>query len=280
MLASFFLTLREGLEAALIISLLLGSLQKMNRQDQARSIWLGAAAAVLLSALVGIFIQLLGASFSSPGEEVFEGLTMLLAAGILTWVILWLGKGTRELNERLRSDLQLAVGAGGGWALFSLAFLAVVREGVELALFLSAAAVGLASSRILGGTALGLTVVILVAVLLYKGLIRLNLGRFFQVTSLILVFFAAGLVAHGVAEFNAVGLIPPIIEPVWDINQVLDENSGLGQLLKALLGYNGDPSLTEVLAYSLYLGSAAVGGLSSRLYGHKEVLAGQRSDQL
>ena len=264
MLASFFLALREGLEAALIISLLLGSLRKMGRQTDSRSIWLGTAAAFLLSLLVGLLFQVLGASFSSPREEIFEGTTMLLAAGILTWMILWMGKGSRRLNERLNSDLKQAVVAGGGWALFSLAFLAVIREGVELALFLVAAALNASGIQILLGAALGLASVILLSLLLYKGLIQLDLKRFFQVTSLILLFFAAGLVAHGVHEFTDLGWIPPLIEQVWDLNPILDENSTLGQLLQALLGYNGNPSLTEVLAYFLYLGSASALSVSFR----------------
>lgn len=264
MLASFFLALREGLEAALVISLMLGTLRKMGRGQDGKLIWLGAAAAALLSLLAGVLIHSLGASFSSPAEEIFEGVAMLLAAGILTWVILWMGRGSRKLTAQLESDLKLAAGAGGSWALFSLAFLAVIREGVELALFLTAAAVSTAGGGILTGALLGLVSVLLLSVLLFKGLIQLDLKRFFQISSLILVLFAAGLVAHGVHEFNEVGLIPPIIEHVWDLNLILDENSIVGQLLKALVGYNGNPSLTEVLAYLLYLGSAAVLGISSR----------------
>lgn len=129
MLASFFLALREGLEAALILSLLLGSLRKIDRQEDSRVIWLGAGVAVTLSFALGLLFQALGASFSSPGEEIFEGITMLLAASVLTWMILWMGRGSRQLTERLDSDLKQASLAGGGWALFSLAFLAVIREG-------------------------------------------------------------------------------------------------------------------------------------------------------
>lgn len=113
------------------------------------------------------------------------------------------------------------------------------------------------------GAALGLGTVILASALLFKGLIRLDLRRFFQVSSLILVLFAAGLVAHGVHEFNELGWIPPVIEQVWDLNPILDENSTLGQLLKALVGYNGDPSLTEALAYFIYLVIAAIIGVSN-----------------
>jgi len=265
MLASFLLALREGLEAALIISLLLGALRKLDYRNADRNIWLGTGAALLASVLAGLLLNLLGTRFSGRTEEIFEGITMLLAAGVLTWVILWMGRRTHRLNDQLKADLKLAVEKGGGWAFFSLAFLAVIREGIELALFLTAAALNGDSRGILWGTALGLAAVILVSSLLFKGLIRLDLRKFFQVTSLLLILFAAGLVAHGVHEFNETALIPPVIEHLYDINFILDENSTLGQLLQALLGYNGNPSLTEVSAYLLYIGAVGIPGFFSYL---------------
>ncbi len=259
MAASFLLTLREGLEAALIVGLLLGALKKFNQGGRQSSIWLGTGAAALASVLGGYLLNLLGASFSGRGEQIFEGTTMLLAAGILTWVILWMGKHSRKLNEKLHSDTEMAVGKKGGWALFSLAFLAVIREGIELVVFLTAAGVGAQGTAVVAGAVLGLGTVVLISILLFKSLIRLNLGRFFQVTSVILVLFAAGLVAYGVHEFNEAGLIPPLIEHLWDINYILDEGSPLGMLLKSLLGYNGNPSLSEVLGYVLYLSGLSLG---------------------
>lgn len=265
MLASFLLALREGLEAALIISLLLGALRKLDYRNADRNVWLGAGAALLISVLAGFLLNLLGTRFSGRAEEIFEGATLLLAAGVLTWVILWMGRRSNRLNDQLKADLKLALERGGGWAFFSLAFLAVIREGIELALFLTAAALNGASRAILWGAALGLAAVILVSTLLFKGLIRLDLRKFFQVTSLLLILFAAGLIAHGVHEFNEVALIPPVIEHLYDVNFILDENSTLGQFLQALLGYNGNPSLTEVSAYLLYIGAVGIPGFYSYL---------------
>lgn len=259
MIASFFLALREGLEAALIISVLLGSLQKLGQPQESKTIWAGTGTALLVSVLVGVLLNLLGANFEGQAEEIFEGITMLLAAGVLTWVLLWMQKYSRRLNDQLQSDIEQAVLQNSSWALFSVAFLAVIREGVELAFFLTAAAVDTDGTAVLLGAALGLGAVLLISGLLFKSLIQLNLSRFFRVTSLILILFAAGLVAHGVHEFNEVGLIPPIIEHVWDINYLLDENSTLGQLMKTTLGYNGNPSLSEVFSYLLYFG--LLGGL-------------------
>jgi high-affinity iron transporter len=133
-----------------------------------------------------------------------------------------------------------------------LAFLAVVREGIELALFLTAATFASDPQSTILGLLLGLGVAVLLGWSLFTSTLRLNLRRFFQVTGFLLILFAAGLVAHGVHEFNEVGWIPPVIEHVWNVNPILDENSTLGLMLKALFGYNGNPSLTEVLAYLAY----------------------------
>jgi len=177
---------------------------------------------------------------------------MLLAAGLLTWVILWMRTQSRGINERLAANIKEVVSDQNQLALFSLAFIAVIREGIELAFFLVAVSLDTDGREVLLGASLGLAAVTVVAFLSFKSLIRLNISRFFQVTSIILVLFAAGLVAHGVHEFNEVGFIPPVIEHLWDINHIIDEKSPSGELLKALFGYNGNPSLTEMVAYIMY----------------------------
>jgi len=139
MLASYLLSFREGLEAALIVGVLLGALQKLNRPTQRRTIWLGTISAIILSIVVGLILNQVGAAFEGRAEEVFEGFAMLLAAGILTWVILWMQSQARSLNKRLEANVEQAVLKDNKTALFSLAFLSVFREGIELALFLIAA---------------------------------------------------------------------------------------------------------------------------------------------
>lgn len=252
MLPSFLLSLREGIEAALIIGIVLGALQKIHRPDLQWAVWVGAASAALVSLLVALTLGLVGASLEGEAEEIFEGITMLLAAGVLTWMIFWMNRQARHLRSDLESDVrQVAISSGLG-ALFLLAFAAVAREGVELALFLSATAMASGSQSTLIGALLGLGTAILLGWSLFASLVKLDLRRFFRVTGVLLILFAAGLVAHGVHEFNEVGWIPPIIAHVWDLNPILDEASTGGQLLTALFGYNGNPSLTEVLAYLAY----------------------------
>ena len=259
MLPGFVITLREGLEAALIIGIVLSTLAKMGRRDLRRVVWLGAIAASLLSILVGILLNVMGASFEGAAEEIFEGFAMLLAAGVLTWMIFWMLQQARSINQQLADDVQRATKDRSQISLFMLAFIAVLREGIELGLFLTASAlVSDGLSTLLGGL-LGLAISLVIAWLLFRSLINLDLRKFFLATGILLILFAAGLVAHGVHEFNEVGWIPPLIDHVWDVNHLLDEGSGLGELLKGLFGYNGNPSLSEVLAYAAYLGAILIG---------------------
>ncbi len=259
MLPSFLLTLREGLEAALIIGVLLGTLRKIHRQDLAGLVWVGTAGAVFVSLLVAFFINLIGATFEGQVEQIFEGIMMLLAAGVLTWMIFWMSRQARDRQTQLETDVRRAAIGTSRRALVLVAFLAVVREGIELALFLSAVSFASDPSQTLIGAGLGIGVVVLLSWALSASLLKLNIRNFFRVTSVILIVFAAGLVAHGVHELNEASWVPAIIEHVWDINHVLDETSLSGQVLKTLLGYNGNPSLTETLAYIAYFLAIFVG---------------------
>jgi len=252
MFPSYLLALREGLEAALIIGIVLGVLRKVNRTQLKSVVWMGLGSAVLVSILGAVLLNAVGATFEGEAEEIFEGFTMLIAAGVLTWMIFWMQRQAHTMQAELEVDVRRAAIGGGQKALFLLSFVAVVREGIELALFLTAASITTSVQQTLIGAILGLGTAVLLGWLLFASTIRLNLKRFFQVTGVLLILFAAGLVAHGIHEFNEVGWVPSIIEHVWDINHVVNEKSTFGLVLKSLFGYNGNPSLTEVLGYLLY----------------------------
>lgn len=253
MLPSYLLSLREGIEAALIIGIVIGALRKIRRADLVPALWWGVLSAAVVSALAAVLLTVLGLELEGPAEPIYEGATMLLAAGILTWMIFWMSQQARTLKSELEEDVNKAAASAGGRAIFWLAFVAVVREGVELALFLTASIFATDVLQTAVGAALGLGTAILLGWSIFAAIVRLDLRRFFQVTGFLLILFAAGLVAHGVHEFNEVGLIPSVIEHVWDLNLVVSEDSTFGLFLKALFGYNGNPSLTEVLAYLGYL---------------------------
>ncbi len=260
MLPTFLLSLREGLEAALIIGIVLGAVSKIHRKDLIPSVWLGALSAVAVSILTAVVLTSFGMSLEERAEQIFEGITMLIAAGILTWMIFWMGKQARFLKSELEDGVNKAASSTGKRAVFMLAFMAVVREGVELAIFITAAFFAGDPSQVmnntiqtLAGTILGLGTAVLLGYTIFATTVRLDLRKFFQVTGILLILFAAGLVAHGVHEFNEVGWIPSLIDHVYDMNMFLDENSIAGQLLKTLFGYNGNPSLTEMIAYFAYI---------------------------
>ncbi len=261
MLASLLITLREGLEAALIVGIVLGVLHRLQRQDLVRPAWVGVAAAVALSIAGGLALRSLGIALEGRSEEVFEGATMLVAASVLTWMIFWMGRRGREIQTSLERDVRRAAAQRSAWGLFGLTFIAVVREGIETVLFLNAALFTSTPAQILIGGIVGLTVAVGLGWAIFAAGRRLNVRAFFQATGILLLLFAAGLVARGVHEFQEAGLLPTLVQSVWNLNPILDEHSLPGEFLKALFGYNGDPSLLEVLAYGLYLLIAGWTGL-------------------
>ncbi len=258
MLPSFLLSLREGIEAALIIGILLGALRQMRRPEFVPAVWFGTVSAAALSTLTAILLTRFGLELKDPGEAIFEGITMIVAASLLTWMIFWMSSQARFLKANLEADVQRASQVGQR-AIFFVAFVAVLREGIELALFLTASVFASNALQTTIGGILGLGTAILLGWSIFAAMVRLDLRRFFQVTGFLLILFAGGLIAHGVHEFNEVGWIPPIIEHVWDVNSIVSADSIFGQLLKALFGYNPTPSLTEMLAYVAYFAVIALG---------------------
>jgi high-affinity iron transporter len=258
MFPAYVLSLREGLEAALVVGIVLGTLRQMKRQDLSASVWSGAGIAGLLSLAAAVLLTMLGLELKDPAEAIFEGLAMLLAGGLLTWMIFWMSRRAGSMRGNLESGVQRA-SLGGRWSLFGLAFLAVLREGVELALFLTAAALSSSAWQTLVGALFGLGTAALLGWSLFASTIRLNLKRFFTVTGILLVLFAAGLVSRGVHEFNDARWLPVIVAHIWDASRILSGQSTLGLLLATLFGYNPNPSLAEVLAYGLYFGAVLFG---------------------
>jgi len=258
-LPSFLLSLREGLEAALIIGIVLGALRKFQHTSLAPIVWSGTLTAAIISAIVAFFLNSLGASLEDNAEMIFEGTTMLLAASILTWMVFWMHRQSRYIKGELEAGVRQATLQTGKKALFVLALVAVLREGIELALFLTAATLTSSAQQTMIGALLGIGTAALLGWVLFASTIRLNLGKFFQITGALLILFAAGLIAHSVHEFNELGWIPVVVEHVWDVNGVLSEQSTAGQILNSLFGYNGNPSLTEIFAYLGYFAAIVIG---------------------
>ena len=259
MVAALLIGFREGLEAALIVGIVMGYLVKINQHAQLRTAWAGVGAAVLLSVLVALGITAVGAELEGRAEQIFEGVAMFFAVAVLTWMIFWMRTQARTLKATLEKGIHAVVTSGAAWGLFSLTFVAVFREGVETALLLSASAFAADGASTFIGAVIGLLLAAALGWGIYASTVRLNLRLFFNITSVLLLFFAAGLLAHGVHEFQEAGLLPLTIEHVWDTNHILNEHSTAGEILNALLGYNGNPSLLEIISYVAYWVVALVG---------------------
>jgi len=254
MLGSFLITFREGLEAALIIGIILAYLAKTRNRQGFKPIWIGTALGALISLVAGGIIYFTAGEFQGSAEHIFEGTTMFIAVGVLTWMIFWMRKQAINIRAHLQTQIQLALTVGSSQALVVMALLAVVREGIETVLFLFAATRTAESpfTFTLAGL-VGLLAAVLIGYAIYKGSSRFNLRAFFNITSGVLLLFAAGLLAHGIHEFNEVSFIPPVIEHVWNTDGLISETSTFGRFLTALFGYNANPSLTETIAYFIYL---------------------------
>lgn len=257
MIGSFMITLREGLEVTLIIGIILAYLAKTGNRKGFKPVWFGVSLAVAFSLIVGVFLFLLAGELSGRVAELFGGAAMFLAVGVLTWMIFWMRKQAINIRAHLEAQIQSVLTSGSSLGLVILAFTVVVREGIETVLFLFAATRVAGSPLLftLGGF-LGLAVAIAIGYTIYQGAVRLNLRVFFNVTSVVLMVFAAGILVHGIHEFHEASIIPPVVEHVWDLSSILPEESVVGAFLHIIIGYNANPSLVQVVAYFGYLVSA------------------------
>ena len=200
--------LREGFEASLIVGIVLAFLDRTGRRDGFAAVWAGALAALVLSITVGAALFIVGAELEGTAEAVFEGLTMLVAAGLLTWMIFWMRRQARSIRKDLEGQVQSALATGSSLALAIVVFVGVAREGVETALFLFSSVEGSNTLVSLVGAALGLAVAIALGYAFYRGSSRLDLRRFFTITSGLLLVFAGWLLAMGLHELAEGGVIP------------------------------------------------------------------------
>ncbi|MBI4340968.1 MAG: FTR1 family protein [Candidatus Omnitrophica bacterium] len=251
--STFVVVFREALEAGLIVGIIVTMLSRLQAMRYAPPVWGGTLAAVVASVLVGWMLSVSTAATQEHWKGVIEGVISLVACGVLTWMVFWMDRQAKRLRPELETQVESAVTREEVPALVALPFLAVFREGAETALFLKAVAIqGSGSVSALGGL-LGAGAAVAVTMAIFIGGRRVPLKALFRWTGGLLLLMAAGMLAYGIHELEELGWLPPIIEHVWNINHLLNEKQGLGAFLKALFGYNGNPSLLEVSAYVAYL---------------------------
>ena len=261
-LSSGLLTgLREGVEAALIVSIVCAYLARTGNRQHFPTVFLGAGLAIGLSVVLGIALFVTVGSLQAPYEQLFEGATLLLAAGVVTWMLFWMRRQAASVKGELQAAVDRALHVGSAGALGLLAFVAVIREGLETSLFLTgqAASAREGASSVVVGALIGLAVALLLGVGFYHGSRRLNLGTFFRWTGIALVFIAAGLLGHAIHAFIEIGLIPFGTQTLFDLSAILphepDGGNLVGQFLRALFGYTSTP---EVATFAVWLAYVVV----------------------
>lgn len=259
--ASFLITFRETLEAALVIGIILAYLKQTRSTSYNKSVYAGIGGGLLLAFLTATVFETYLGEFEGRAEEIFEGVIMLFAAVLITFMIFWM-KRQKAVSQRLKTKVQGHIDRQHPWGLFLLSALSVGREGVETVIFLNAAGFAGSTNPFWSGIA-GIVIAILLGYVIFATTQRIPLKHFFNVTSALLILFAAGLVAHGVHEFQEAHLLPFWTQEVWDLNPAVvtegvyplwHEQGAIGSFLKALFGYNGDPTLLELMSYLAYLG--------------------------
>ena len=260
--------LREGVEAALIVSIILTYLVRTGNGHHAGRIWLGVVVAVAASVAVGIGLYLTVGGLREPYEQLFEGITLVVAASVVTWMLFWMRRHAGAVRGELQEAVGRVLGRAGAMGLAILAFTAVIREGLETSLFLvgQVEAASKASDTgpvsVLAGALLGLLAAAALGYGFYRGTRRIDLARFFRWTGIALVFIAAGLLSSAVHEFVEIEAIPIGSGIAFNVSGVLSDESGVGGFLRALVGYRAAPELATFVVHVAYL--AVVLGLYLR----------------
>lgn len=247
------ITLRETLEASLVVGIVLAFLHQTSNARRTWIVWSGVAAGLAMSLLLAYFFQQWTAGFTGRTEEIYEGITMLTAAGLITWMVLWMAKQGKHMRRSIEEKVEQHLESGQLIGIFFLICVSVLREGIETVIFLQAAFLQSQGGSSHLGAVLGIVIAISASYLFFKGAARFSLKIFFRATGVLLMLFAAGLFAHGIHELQEAAVLPIIVEHVWDMNHILNEKGVVGSLLKGTFGYNGNPSLMEIIGYVLYL---------------------------
>lgn len=255
--ANYLIGLREGLEAALVVSILVAYLVKTERRALLPRIWLGVGAAALVSLAFGFALFYGPRGLTFEAQEAIGGFLSIVAVGLVTWMIFWMAKAARTLSGELRGQIDQA--AEGSWfALVLVAMLAVGREGLETALFLwstteAATRDSDATWQPLLGAGLGIATAVVLGYLIYRGAIRINLSKFFTWTGAFLIVVAGGVLSYGVHDLQEAGILPGLNNLAWDVSGVIDPSTWYATLLKGVFNFSPATTVLEATAWALYV---------------------------
>ncbi len=265
MLATLVIFLREGVEASMIIAILLAYLNRIGQRDHFRDVFIGVGAALILATAGGAVVYATIRSYNgSRVQTIWETATYLLAASVLTYMTFWMRKHARSLSKELRARTDAALDGRARWGLGLLAFQAVGREGLETAVFTLAIIFSTSTAGALSGAAIGLAASLAISFVIYRLGHKLNLAKFFTVIGVLLMVFAAGLLANSVENLQQLGWLPVLSSPMWHSTSLLSESSAFGDVLHSFFGYSDAPTPLQLLIYAGYLAIVVVAYLGVR----------------
>jgi high-affinity iron transporter len=256
--ANYLIGLREGLEASLVVCILIAYLVKTGNRDRLTPVWAGVGVAVALSLAFGAALQFGSSTLTFQAQEALGGTLSIVAVGLVTWMVFWMRRTARHLARELHGKLDAALALGTG-ALVVTSFLAVGREGLETSLFIWTAVQASGDGvRPLVGALLGLATAVALGWLFYKGTLRINLSKFFRWTGAMLVVVAAGVLAYGVHDLQEADFLPGLGDRAFDISETVPPGSWYGTLLKGVFNFQPDPTVLQLAVWLLYLVPAMV----------------------
>lgn len=252
MFASLLITFRETLEVALVVGIVLSFLIKTRQYHLKRYVWIGVLLGSVVAISVGVSLRLFLGGFEGKVEELFEGVMMFITAGFISWMILWVHR-QKEVAKKLQVSAANYIAKGFPLGLTLLIFTSTLREGIETVLYLQAVHAMGASNQLLGAVS-GLIVAGVLSYALFRFSIKVNLHQLLKLSGAVLLLFAAGLVSHGVHEFQEAGMLPIFrIDPLINLSDILSHESFFGSLLSILFGYTATPTMLQLLSYGGYI---------------------------
>ena len=263
-LANYLIALREGVEAALIVGVVAAYLVKVGRKNLLPKVWLGVVIAAAIPLSLGAIMTWGPYTLSFQAQEILGGTLSLVAVAMVTWMILWMSSNSRQFARKLREDTAAQLASGSDWGVVWIAFIAVAREGIETALFVWATIKSSAENAIAApalGVVTGLLVAVVIGWLIYTGAARINLSIFFNITGLLLIFVAAGIVSYGIGDLQESSVLPGWGVPIYDITAYLDgsvyswltTSSWWWTLLEAMFNVNASPTHLQLIGWVLYI---------------------------
>ncbi len=253
MLSSFFIAFREGLEAFLIIGIIISYLVKIGEKKYVKHVVYGAVLAIALSIGLAYMFQLFFGGFEGKIEQIFEGIVMTLAVVVLTYMIFWMNKQAKSIRSDIEVSVGKAIDKGRVFSLLFLGFIIVFREGAETVLFFRAISYQANSSELIIGGTLGILASIILSIIFFLSTRKVNISAFFKFTGILIMLIAGGLFSTAIHEFQEASIIPIVKDNIYDLSSILSKDDIFGGILRSLFGYNPSPSLLETAGYVIYI---------------------------